>query len=425
MNIAYRKLSVATALFGLSALASAVQAAGFVEDSHASLTFRNYLFDRNYLGETNIAARREWAQGFILKVNSGFTEGPVGFGLDALGLVGIKLDSSRDRVGTGLLPIGSNGEAPDQYGELGLTAKVRYSKTQLDLGTQYPQLPILFASPTRLLPQTFRGAYLRSQDIDRLSLHVGWLDRVNQRDSTDYQKLTVGAPNGRFNPKAESDRFLFVGGDYALTPELTLRYYHASLQDIYVQDYLGAVHTIPLGPGKLKSDFRYFLSDEDGSAKAGAVDNQNIGAMFSYSIGAHTLGAGVMHSSGDTAMPYIAGSEPLWHSEGALSTEFLNAKERAWQVKYDYDFTQVGLPGLRAMARYLKGTNIEVPRFGGDGLSESERDLEVSYVVQSGPLKNVAFRVRNALYLNDFAPNASFRDDNETRINIDYTLALW
>ena len=58
-------------------------------------------------------------------------------------------------------------------------------------------------------------------------------------------------------------------------------------------------------------------------------------------------------------------------------------------------------------------------------LNESEKDVELSYVVQSGPLKNVALRLRHAWYRNDFASTASFRDDNELRANIDHTLALW
>ena len=79
-------------------------AAGFVDDSHADLQIRNYYFDRNYVNATPQAAAREWAQGFILNVRSGYTEGPVGFGLDAQGLLGVRLDSSPDRTGTGLLP---------------------------------------------------------------------------------------------------------------------------------------------------------------------------------------------------------------------------------------------------------------------------------------------------------------------------------
>ncbi|MEE4465228.1 OprD family outer membrane porin, partial [Azotobacter chroococcum] len=56
---------------------------------------------------------------------------------------------------------------------------------------------------------------------------------------------------------------------------------------------------------------------------------------------------------------------------------------------------------------------------------ETERYLELSYVVQSGPIKGVALRLRNARYQNSFEPNASMRDDNETRVNVDYTWKLW
>lgn len=418
--------SAVAATFTLASLACSVQAAGFIEDSHASLKMTNYYFDRDYKGTSNISARREWAQGFTLKFISGFTEGPLGFGLDAQGMLGVKLDSSRDRVGTGLLPVSrTTGEAPDEYSEFGLTGKLRYSKTELQAGTVSPFLPILFSSPARLLLQTFRGGYLRSQDVENLSLHAGWLDRMNLRDSTDNQPFTVAAPNRRFNGAAESDRFAFLGGDYNLTPALTLRYYYAELDDIYEQNYAGLVHQAALGPGKLKTDIRYFLSDEAGQAKAGAVDNQYLGAYFTYSLGAHRLGAGYLQLSGRTAMPYVNGSEPLVHSEGALSSDFINPDEHTWQVRYDYDFAALGMPGLTGMVRYLKGTNIELPSLGGRDLTESERDLELTYTIQSGPLKDVSFRVRNARYRNDFAPNASVRDDNETRVVIDYTLALW
>lgn len=403
------------------------QAAGFAEDSQGSLTLRNYYFDRDYKGESNISARREWAQGFILNLKSGFTEGPVGFGLDLQGMLGVKLDSSRDRAGTGLLPVErSTGKAPDEYSELGLTGKLRYSQSELHVGTVAPRLPILISSPSRLLWQTFRGGYLRSQDLEGLSLHAGYLDRLNQRDSTDYQKITVGAPNGRFNGAAESDQFLFLGGDYAVLPGLTLSYYHARLDEIYQQNYLGAIHQFKLGPGEFKTDFRYFVSGEEGAGKAGEVDNQNVGLAFGYKLGGHRLTVGGFLLSGDTSMPYIAGSEPHLMSEGALSSEFLNTDEHYWNVRYDYDFAALGVPGLSAMLRFMRGTHVELPeRLGGSGRSESERDLELAYVVQSGPAKGLALRLRNARYQNSFAPNASFRDDNETRVNVDYTWRLW
>ncbi|MFJ4086174.1 OprD family porin [Pseudomonas psychrophila] len=417
-----RALSACTCVLSIGpALAS-----GFIDDSHADLVMRNYYFDRNYVNATPQAAAREWAQGFILNLRSGYTEGPVGFGLDAQGLLGVRLDSSRARTGTGLLPYNATTREPaDEYSELGLTAKARASKSELQLGTISTFLPIAFASPTRLLPQTFRGAYLKSQDIDQLTLHVGWLDRINLRDSTDYQKMSVGSPNGRFNGAAQSNRFMFIGGDYAWSPHLTLKYYHAELAQLYRKDFYGLVDNRPMGPGSLKSDFRLFITGEDGAAKAGTVDNRNAALMLTYSLGAHKIGAGYMQLTGKTGMPYLFGTEPLVITEGTLSSEFLNPKERSWQVRYDYNFAAMGAPGLNGMLRYVSGDNIELARFGGSNLSESEKDIEVSYVLQSGPLKDLSLRLRNAWYRNDFTAQASHRDDNELRVNIDYTWKLW
>ncbi|WP_416427748.1 OprD family porin (plasmid) [Pseudomonas sp. App30] len=400
-------------------------AGSFIDDSKATLTLRNYYFDRDYKGVTPQNAAREWAQGGILKIVSGFTPGLVGFGLDATGMLGIKLDSAPDRSGTGLLPRNATSKrASDEYSELGLTAKAKISKTELQIGTISTFLPIAFASPTRLLPQTFRGAYLRSADLDQFSLHVGYLDRINYRDSTDYQRMSVASPNRRFLATAESDKFLFAGGDYQVSQALTLKYYYASLDNIYTKNYAGFEHNMAVGYGKLKTDFRYYLTEENGAAKAGPVDNRNAGVMFTYSLQAHTFGMGYMRLDGNTAMPYLAGTEPLVVSEGFLSSEFLNPKEHSWQVLYSYDFAAQGMPGLKATARYIKGDHIDLPSLGGDGLTESERYLELSYAFQ-GSLKGFTVRLRNSLYLNDFSTAASMRDDNETRVNIDYTVSLW
>jgi hypothetical protein len=405
---------------------SAAHAAGFVEDSHADLVLRNYYFDRNYLGTTPQAAAREWAQGFIFNVSSGFSEGPVGFGLDAKGMLGVKLDSSPDRAGTGLLPFDRTTREPaDEYSELGLTGKMRISHTELQGGTISTFLPIAFASPTRLLPQTFRGAYLRSSDIDRFSLHAGWLDRINLRDSTDYQKMSVAAPNGRFNGAATSDRFTFLGGDYAWSDALTLRYYHAELDQMYRKDYFGFVDDRAVGAGRLKSDFRLFVAGEDGAAKAGKVDNRNTALMLTYTWASHSLGVGYMRLDGDTAMPYLYGTEPLVITEGTLSSEFINPKERSWQARFDQDFAPFGVPGLKGMLRYVRGDNIELAQLGGSGSSESEKDVELSYAVQQGTFKGVTLRLRHAWYRNDFAAGATHRDDNELRVNLDYTVRLW
>ena len=113
-----------------TALASAATLAGFaplsqaafIEDSSATFETRNMYFNRDFRDGTSAqqSKRDEWAQGFMLNLQSGYTEGTVGFGLDALGMLGVKLDSSPDRTGTGLLPTHDDGRAANEYSKLGL-----------------------------------------------------------------------------------------------------------------------------------------------------------------------------------------------------------------------------------------------------------------------------------------------------------------
>ncbi|WP_322981496.1 OprD family porin [Pseudomonas sp. C11] len=403
-----------------------VQAQGFIEDSHANLTLRNYYLDRDYQDDGAKSAAREWAQGFILKFQSGFSEGPVGFGLDATGLLGVKLDSSPDRSGTELLPVSpSSGRAADEYSRLGLTGKMKIDKTLLQAGDLNLALPSALSSPSRLLPQTFRGGYLTSSQIDGLTLHGGYVDRIAKRNSTDYEAMTVASPNGRFNGRATTSHMAFVGGDYALSPELTLKAHYLEVTDLYDQGYLGALHKMPVGSGTFSTDVRAFFSGENGSADAGKVDNQHLSLQFAYALGGHRWTLGYAHQGGDTATPYISGTELMGISEMTMSSDYLNARERMWQAIWDYDFAAAGVPGLSARLRYVRGDNIELAAFGVDDRKEREAQWEMGYVIQSGPLRGVGLRVRQSFYRNDFPGGAAFRDENQTRLMATYTLPIW
>ena len=417
---------LALAVLGLSLLPAPLWAAGFIDDSHGTLTLRNYYLDRDYQDGGAKTAAREWAQGFIMNMESGFTEGRVGFGLDVRGLLGVKLDSSPDRSGTELLPVSaSDKRAADEYSRLAPTAKLRFAQTTVKTGDVSIFLPFAFASPSRLLPQTFRGTTLSSTDIDGLTLNTGYIDRINKRDSTDYQAMTIASPNRRFNATASTSHLAYLGGDYQVNKALSLRAYHAEVVDLYQQDTLALLHNLPLGDGVLSSDLRSFFSREDGSAKAGRVDNRNLSALFGYKFGGHRVSLGYMHSSGDTATPYISGTELMGMSELTMSSDFLNAKERTWQAIYDYDFAASGVPGLKSRLRYVRGDHIELAAFNASERKEREFQMELGYVLQSGPLKNLGLVARKSIYRNDFPAGAAFRDENQTRFLVLYTLPIW
>lgn len=418
--------TLALGLMGVSMIPAPLLAEGLVADSHGTLTLRNYYMDRDYKDDGAKTSAREWAQGFMMNVESGFTPGKLGFGLDARALVGVKLDSSPDRSGTELLPVSArDGRAADEYSRLGLTGKMRFSQTTIKTGDVSIFLPFAFASPSRLLPQTFRGTTLSSKELEGLTFNAGYIDRVNKRDSSNYQPLAIASPNRRFNGAATSSHMAYAGGDYQLSQQLNLRAYHAEVDDLYTQNTLALLHQLPLGDGTLTTDLRSFFSRDTGSAKAGEVDNQNLSALVGYKLGGHSVSLGYMHSSGDTATPYLSGTELMGLSELTMSSDFLNAKERTWQAIYDYDFTAVGIVGLRSRLRYVRGDNIELAALNADDRKEREFQMELGYVIQSGPLKNVSLLARKSIYRNDFPAGAAFRDENQTRFVVQYALPLW
>ncbi|MGX1186422.1 hypothetical protein AB7M29_004101 [Pseudomonas sp. F-14 TE3623] len=132
------------------------------------------------------------------------------------------------------------------------------------------------------------------------------------------------------------------------------------------------LHNLPLGDGVLTTDLRSFFSDEDGSVRAGKVDNRNLSALLGY-----RLSLGYMHASGDTAMPYVSGTQVMNLSEMAMSSDFLKAGERTWQAIYDYDFAASGVPGLKSRLRYLRGDHIELTVLDADDRKEREFQMEL------------------------------------------------
>ncbi len=364
----------------------------------------------------------EWAQGFILKMESGYTEGPVGFGLDAVGLLGVKLDSSPDRTGTGILQRDRNApnRAQDDYGSAGLTAKAKLSATTLHVGTLQPVLPVLMRNDSRLLPQTYRGAWLQSKEVSGLTLDLGKLDRVNQRDSSDNEEMTVfngGRRNITFGSGGTtSDEFLFAGGRYDWSPQLATSYYYGGLDGIYDQHNFNLIHVLPLGDKQsFKTDLRFVRSSDDGGSN---VDNDAFGALFTYRHGGHGFTGGYQHMRGDTGFAYVAGGDNALINLLQIN-DFGNQDERSWQVRYDYDFAAMGIPGLSLMTRYVSGDNVD----RGAGASEGktwERNTDIAYVIQSGPLKNLGFKLRNATTRSNFQS-----DLDENRFIVSYSLPLW
>ncbi|WP_437880664.1 OprD family porin [Pseudomonas sp. LRF_L74] len=401
----------------LASLAMAAQAEGFIDDARLNLQMQNYYFNRDFREGTAQSKREEWAQGFALDFRSGYTPGTIGVGIDAVALLGIKLDSSPDRTGSGLLPTHDDGKAADAFSRIDPTFKARLGKSELRLGALVPKLPTIQANTGRIFPQTFQGGLVTVSDFDPLVFTLGRLNRVTERDSTDKAPLALNNKNRRFSATPEADNFDIAGVEAKLAGGLGLTYQFAQLDDVYDQHFVGLTHSLALGAGKLKSDLRYVRSLDSGANAAGDIDSQAFGALFSYSLGGHTLGLGYQRMFGDTSMPYVNGTDPYLVNYIQIN-DFAEPGERSWQLRYDYDFARLGIPGLTFMTRYIRGDHADAATVTA-GNGEWERNTDVQYVIQGGPLKSLAIRWRNASYRSDFA-----RDLDENRLILSYSIPL-
>jgi hypothetical protein len=414
--------AVALATLGDSIALPGIAQAEFIKDSKASLELRNFYFNRDFRQDNAHQSKdEEWAQGFLLRYESGITEATVGVGVDALGMLGVKLDSSPDRSNTGLLKRDrETGRAQDEYGELGLTAKLRASKSVLKVGTLLPKLPVVQYNDSRLLPQTFQGGQLNSMELDGLTFDGGQLKQVNQRDSSDYEDMTLtngGARGIVVRPGTTSDEFNFAGATYKWNDSLSTGYHYGELEELYKQHYFSVLHLLPLGDKQsLKSDLRFARSTDEGASN---VDNKAFGAMFTYALGGHAFGLGYQSMSGDTGFAYINGTDPFLVNYVQIG-DFANKEEKSWQARYDYNFASIGVPGLTFMTRYLSGDNIDLGANREEG-KEWERNTDIAYVFQDGPMKNFGIKWRNAT-----VRSTNFGNDiDENRLILSYVVPLW
>ena len=449
MNKSTLAIAVAVGL-----LAQQAGAAGFIEDSKATLKLRNFYINNDNRDSgtlKNASYQEEWGQGFQLDFTSGFTQGTVGFGVDAIGLLGVRLDSGKGRHGNresknyggSVFPTDSDGRAVNDFSSVGLTAKAKISQTELRYGTLMPKLPVISYNDGRLLPQTFEGGQVTSNEFKDLTLIGGQIEHVKGRNSSNNEEMSIAGANTARTGKF-SNKFLYAGADYKINKDLLAQYYYGNLSEFYKQHFLGLTHNWAIGPGVLKSDLRYFHSTDDGKnghdsdyysngdyngvpSGRGKVDNNLISGLFLYTVEGHTFGGGYQVSNGSSDFPFLNqgdGASAYIPTDMQIS-KFARAGERTWQARYTYDFAKVGVPGLTAGAVYLRGDNIDtVTKAGtvaGTGSSEWERDITVAYVVQEGPLKNVGVMWKNAMWRNDI-PGA--RDQDENRLIVSYSIPL-
>ena len=414
-------LAVAAGTSQMAVASSQDESKGFLEDSKLNVKTRMLYFSRDFRNnerDPDTGARQsrveETGLGFLGTYESGFTQGTVGVGVDAIGMLGLKLDSGKGRAGTGLFPLDSDGRAQDDYSKGG--GAVKFSNTVLKVGDQFTALPVFATDDSRLLPEMAEGALITSNEIKGLTLNAGRFTALDAQAETNHDSLHL--------TKAD-----VVGGTYAFTDNLSTSLYYSKVEDYWRKYYANVNWALPISDKQgLVFDFNIYDTKSDGSAKykafdGGKLDNRAFSLSGAYNIGAHTFTLAYQKVSGDGDYGYgVDGGGTIFLANSVARSDFNAEDEKSWQARYDLNFAEFGIPGLTFMTRYVRGTDANVA--GTSNGKEWERDVDVKYVLQEGPAKDLSFRVRQATYRSSDGVYYGSSSIDELRLIVEYPLSI-
>lgn len=412
------------------------EAKGFVEDSSLNLLLRNYYFNRGHNAGND---QRDWTQGLQAVYSSGFTTGIVGVGVDAFFYGGVKLWGPDRYAGSGNMTL-DNGDNNSEFGKAGAAAKFRISKTMLKIGDQQPSTsPVFAVGGSRLVPQTASGITVMSSELPGLDLEGGHFYSATSQNTTARDGELYSNYTGVTANSAD-----YLGGRYSVNDQLTLGLYASKLEDIWNQYYANVNYVLPLADEQsLTFDFNYYRTTDEGSKNAGEIDNNTFSLAASYAfLTAHTVTLGFQKVNGNTPFDYIGvggvpgsggsnkGGDSIFLANSVQYSDFNGPGERSWKLQYELNMASFGVPGLSFMARYLHGDNVQgtinnpfYSYYSADGEAKHhETNLEAKYVVQSGPAKDLSFRIRQAFHsANQYQADG---DAKEFRLIIDYPISI-
>lgn len=426
-------LAVASALSMSAVNAGQADSKGFVEDSTLNLISRNLYWnmDRH---DTGSADEREWGQGFQLDYVSGFTQGTIGFGVDVSAYGGIKLDSGGGRGGSKMLPIDSDGKSEDSFGSLGGAVKVQLSNSVLKYGDLRPYNPVIAMADARLVPSTATGFQLNSAEITGLKVDAGHFTSTKDNNQSGSHYGFRAGYAGK-----EGGEVDFFGATYAINDALSVTAYASRYEDLWNQYYGNGNYVWTLSDDQsLSFDFNIYRTLDEGKSNAGNIDTTAWSFATGYTLGAHTFTLAYQKIHGDQPFDYLTLGSPkrggvfqdsIYLANSMQLVDFNGPEERSWRLGYNLNMATYGVPGLTFYAGYTKGDNVEGDRieagspyaYYADNEKHWERDISVKYVVQSGPAKDLSFRVRQATHR---ISGTSDANSDQVRFIIEYPLSI-
>ncbi|HOP47993.1 MAG TPA: OprD family outer membrane porin [Desulfobacteraceae bacterium] len=276
---------------------------------------------------------------------------------------------------------------------------IRYSgyDTEITVGAQYVNTPLLAGKDIRLTPISYRGYTLVNKSIPKVELRAMYITDYMHYAFDSYEPISTGLRGAAKN----SDEGVLVGGViWSPIKGLRAQLWGYNFRDAFNSIYLrGSYQTKPWtdtvrGNGSkgfgYSIDAQYMKQDDSGDAIAGKIDTDQMGIRLGASAYGFYL-QGIFGTVGDQTLKGIKYAANF----SQMQVQALTAAERdVYGLKLGYNFGQIGAEGLSAYAWHSK---FDSPDSGINSATDfTETDFNLQYKLK-GALKNFTVRLRHAI----------------------------
>jgi len=299
--------------------------------------------------------------------------------------------------------------------------RLRFAGQELTIGRQLVRTPFINPYDTRMIPLTYEGVLMlperHDQPLDYILSYL-WSYKPHNTDKFIPLSQALGA---------EEDNGVLITGISRRASALNFGVVNYLITDSMNTAYGEVDYLLPFGGGDEAPSFRVSINDLD-QRSVGAdliktapfeTYQASVRLIASYRNFVFTAAHSQVGRGADLRDPY--GFNPTFTS--MFISSFQRANERGYLASLSYDFSKLGLHGMKFYAAYGKGVDA-VGGKTGDPLSDrDELDLRLAFEPNSGPLVGLRAEVEyiDERYGETDLPNNDLR---QVRAIVNYKMPL-
>jgi outer membrane porin, OprD family len=310
----------------------------------------------------------------------------------------------------------------DQITVLGqANGRLRFAGQELTIGRQLVRTPFINPYDTRMIPLTYEGVMLLPEQHDQpLDYILSYLWSYKPHNTDKFIPLSQALG-------VEEDNGVLITGIRRRTSALNLGLVNYLIKDTMNTAYGEADYALPFGGRDGGPSFRISVNDLDQrSVGADLIKDApfetyqaSVRLIASYRNFVFTAAHSQVGRGADIRDPF--GFKPTFTS--MIISSFQRANEKGYLASLSYDFSKLGLHGMKFYAGWGKGVDA-VGAKTGDPLSDrDELDLRLAFEPNAGPMVGLRAEVE---YIDEHYNETELPNDDlrQVRAIVNYKMPL-